>query len=111
MFISPRKKVDDVALIWVCCIIQADVQRLHRGEKAIKLEQASRLLQKCFSACLNDRCVVLLELELEGNKDLFFDGVDFFSASDQMASRKIGTYYMATLLFKTYFQVRCSDKI
>ena len=37
---------------------QADEQRVARGEKALKLEETSRLLQKCFSACLNDRCLV-----------------------------------------------------
>jgi hypothetical protein len=34
---------------------KADAQLLLRGEKATKLEEASRMLQKCFSACLNDR--------------------------------------------------------
>ncbi|GAA5945530.1 hypothetical protein JCM3775_004191, partial [Rhodotorula graminis] len=60
---------------------QADQQLLANGHKATKLEDASRLLQKCFSCCLNDR------------------------ASDMMASRKMGTYYLASLLFKTYFRL------
>ncbi|BGP36247.1 COP9 signalosome (CSN) subunit [Rhodotorula kratochvilovae] len=60
---------------------QADQQLLANGQKATKLEDASRLLQKCFSCCLNDR------------------------ASDMMASRKMGTYYLASLLFKTYFRL------
>jgi hypothetical protein len=60
----------------------ADVQRAERGEKPTKLEEASRLLQKCFSSCLNDR------------------------SSDITTSRKMGTYYMATLLFKTYFKLK-----
>ncbi|GAA6040960.1 hypothetical protein JCM8097_000512 [Rhodosporidiobolus ruineniae] len=60
---------------------QADQQLLASGQKAGKLEEASRLLQKCFSACLNDR------------------------ASDMLASRKMGTYYLATLLFKVYFRL------
>ncbi|GAA6047539.1 hypothetical protein JCM3770_005797 [Rhodotorula araucariae] len=60
---------------------QADQQLLVNGQKATKLEDASRLLQKCFSCCLNDR------------------------ASDIMASRKMGTYYLASLLFKTYFRL------
>lgn len=29
------------------------------------------------------------------------------SATDVQASRKMGTYYLATLLFKTYFKVSC----
>ncbi|GAA5907206.1 hypothetical protein JCM5296_004985 [Sporobolomyces johnsonii] len=60
---------------------QADQQLAARGQKTGKLEEASRLLQKCFSCCLNDR------------------------ASDIMTSRKMGTYYLATLLFKTYFKL------
>ncbi|TNY18134.1 COP9 signalosome complex subunit [Rhodotorula diobovata] len=60
---------------------QADQQLLANGHKATRLEDASRLLQKCFSCCLNDR------------------------ASDMMASRKMGTYYLASLLFKTYFRL------
>ncbi|KAJ8297296.1 Protein CSN12 [Rhodotorula toruloides] len=60
---------------------QADQQLLANSQKAVKLEEASRLLQKCFSCCLNDR------------------------ASDIAASRKMGTYYLATLLFKTYFRL------
>ncbi|GAA5954034.1 hypothetical protein JCM21900_005386 [Sporobolomyces salmonicolor] len=60
---------------------QADQQLAARGQKTGKLEDASRLLQKCFSCCLNDR------------------------ASDITTSRKMGTYYLATLLFKTYFKL------
>ncbi|KAL8286185.1 hypothetical protein RQP46_004673 [Phenoliferia psychrophenolica] len=60
----------------------ADVALVKADSKPSKLEQASRLLQKCFSACLNDR------------------------ASDISRSRKMGTYYMAVLLFKTYFRLK-----
>ncbi|POY70566.1 hypothetical protein BMF94_6481 [Rhodotorula taiwanensis] len=60
---------------------QADERLLANSQKAGKLEEASRLLQKCFSCCLNDR------------------------ASDPKSSRKMGTYYLATLLFKTYFRL------
>ncbi|GAA5975091.1 hypothetical protein JCM11641_000029 [Rhodosporidiobolus odoratus] len=60
---------------------EADQQLLASGQKATKLEEASRLLQKCFSCCLNDR------------------------SPDVMKSRKMGTYYLATLLFKTYFKL------
>lgn len=34
---------------------QADERLLANSQKAGKLEEASRLLQKCFSCCLNDR--------------------------------------------------------
>lgn len=34
---------------------QADKDLAARGQKVGKLEEASRLLQKCFSVCLNDR--------------------------------------------------------
>lgn len=34
---------------------QADKQLTAQGRKPTKLEEASRLFQKCFSACLNDR--------------------------------------------------------
>lgn len=40
--------------------LQADQQLLASGQKATKLEEASRLLQKCFSCCLNDRYVFSL---------------------------------------------------
>ncbi|GAA6010216.1 hypothetical protein JCM10207_005671 [Rhodosporidiobolus poonsookiae] len=60
---------------------QADMQLVRAGQKPSKLEEASRLLQKCFSACLNDR---------DGNI---------------MAGRKMGVYYLAALLFKTYFRL------
>lgn len=60
---------------------RADEQLLANSQKSGKLEEASRLLQKCFSCCLNDR------------------------ATDVQASRKMGTYYLATLLFKTYFKL------
>ncbi|GAA5981097.1 hypothetical protein JCM10908_003985 [Rhodotorula pacifica] len=60
---------------------KADEQLLANSQKSGKLEEASRLLQKCFSCCLNDR------------------------ATDVTASRKMGTYYLATLLFKTYFKL------
>ncbi|GAA5899076.1 hypothetical protein JCM6882_004611 [Rhodosporidiobolus microsporus] len=60
---------------------KADQKLVAQGQKAIKLEDASRLLQKCFSCCLNDR------------------------APEPSTSRKKGTYYLATLLFKTYFQL------
>lgn len=75
-------------LLFVLCrdlkqtAIVADEHRAARGEKRIKLEEASRLLQKCFSACLNDR------------------------SSDVFTSRKMGTYYMAVLLFKVYFRLK-----
>lgn len=36
---------------------QADEQLLANSQKPGKLEEASRLLQKCFSCCLNDRSV------------------------------------------------------
>ncbi|BGP52587.1 hypothetical protein JCM8202_004915 [Rhodotorula sphaerocarpa] len=60
---------------------QADERLLANSQKAGKLEEASRLLQKCFSCCLNDR------------------------TGDPTASRKMGTYYLASLLFKTYFRL------
>ncbi|BGP12266.1 hypothetical protein JCM10213_000039 [Rhodosporidiobolus nylandii] len=59
---------------------QADQQLLSKQQKATKLEEASRLLQKCFSLCLNDR-------------------------SELKDSKKYGTYYLATLLFKVYFKL------
>ncbi len=34
---------------------QADKLLANQGKKTAKLEEASRLFQKCFSACLNDR--------------------------------------------------------
>jgi len=34
---------------------QADGQHVMRREKPVDLEDASRIMQKCFSACLNDR--------------------------------------------------------
>ncbi|GAA6009625.1 uncharacterized protein JCM10292_002218 [Rhodotorula paludigena] len=60
---------------------QADQQLLANSQKAGKLEEASRLMQKAFSCCLNDR------------------------HSDMLVSRKMGTYHLATLLFKTYFRL------
>ncbi|GAA5836176.1 hypothetical protein JCM11251_007388 [Rhodosporidiobolus azoricus] len=60
---------------------KADQRLVAQGLKAGKLEEASRLLQKCFSCCLNDR------------------------SPDPLVSRKMGTYYLATLLYKTYFQL------
>ena len=36
---------------------QADKLLLAQGRKTTRLEEASRLFQKCFSACLNDRSV------------------------------------------------------
>ncbi|KAM0793522.1 hypothetical protein ACM66B_000960 [Microbotryomycetes sp. NB124-2] len=61
---------------------QADGQHALRGEKLKELEEASRLMQKCFSACVNDR------------------------GADNRISRKMGTYYMAVLMFKTYIKLR-----
>ncbi|KAK4055163.1 COP9 signalosome (CSN) subunit [Microbotryomycetes sp. JL201] len=61
---------------------QADGQHALRGEKLKELEEASRLMQKCFSACVNDR------------------------GADNRTSRKMGTYYMAVLMFKTYIKLR-----
>ncbi|GAA5858321.1 hypothetical protein JCM8547_004648 [Rhodosporidiobolus lusitaniae] len=60
---------------------QADDYLLSTSQKATKLEEASRLFQKCFSACLNDR------------------------AADPLMSRKMGTYFLANLLFKVYFRL------
>lgn len=34
---------------------QADKHLAAQGHKTTKLEEASRLFQKCYSACLNDR--------------------------------------------------------
>ncbi|KAM0755403.1 hypothetical protein T439DRAFT_320095 [Meredithblackwellia eburnea MCA 4105] len=62
--------------------IQADNEQVRQQLKPSRLEQASRLFQKCFAACLTDR-----------NPDV-------------QASRKMGTYYMACLLFKTYFKLK-----
>ncbi|GAA5949990.1 hypothetical protein JCM3765_007762 [Sporobolomyces pararoseus] len=59
----------------------ADNRLVEQQQKPGKLEEASRLLQKCFSCCLNDR------------------------AGEWSTSRKMGTYYLATLLFKTYFKL------
>ncbi|GAA5834958.1 hypothetical protein JCM3766R1_002053 [Sporobolomyces carnicolor] len=60
---------------------QADARLVDQQQKPGKLEEASRLLQKCFSCCLNDR------------------------SGEWATSRKMGTYYLATLLFKTYFKL------
>ncbi|ORY90126.1 hypothetical protein BCR35DRAFT_299671 [Leucosporidium creatinivorum] len=60
----------------------ADGQHVMRREKPVDLEDASRIMQKCFSACLNDR------------------------GSNNLMSRKMGTYYMAVLLFKVYFKLK-----
>ncbi|GAA5899273.1 uncharacterized protein JCM6883_005165 [Sporobolomyces salmoneus] len=59
----------------------ADARLVEQQQKPGKLEEASRLLQKCFSCCLNDR------------------------SGEWSTSRKMGTYYLATLLFKTYFKL------
>ncbi|GAA6011807.1 hypothetical protein JCM11491_000757 [Sporobolomyces phaffii] len=59
----------------------ADFRLVEQQHKPGRLEEASRLLQKCFSCCLNDR------------------------SGEWTTSRKMGTYYLATLLFKTYFKL------
>ncbi|SCZ90212.1 BZ3500_MvSof-1268-A1-R1_Chr1-3g01842 [Microbotryum saponariae] len=64
--------------------IAADDNYLAQKQKPRALEETSRLLQKCFSACLNDRNGSVNE------------------------SKKPGTWYMATLLFKTYFRLKSS---
>lgn len=43
---------------WRYGCAQADEQLLANSQKSGKLEEASRLLQKCFSCCLNDRSVL-----------------------------------------------------
>ncbi|GAA5923564.1 uncharacterized protein JCM15063_003688 [Sporobolomyces koalae] len=60
---------------------EADARLVQLQQKPGKLEEASRLLQKCFSCCLNDR------------------------SAEWIMSRKMGTYYLATLLFKTYINL------
>ncbi|GAA6064667.1 hypothetical protein JCM10212_001783 [Sporobolomyces blumeae] len=62
---------------------EADQTLMARGEKPGKLEEASRLLQKCFACCVNDRS----------------------QSADVESTRKMGTYYLASLLFKTYFKL------
>lgn len=60
----------------------ADKELTRLREKANKLEEASRLITKGWTACLNDRT----------------------PAQYGVQKRNLGTYYMATLLFKTYFK-------
>ncbi|KAK4057714.1 COP9 signalosome (CSN) subunit [Microbotryomycetes sp. JL221] len=60
----------------------SDAQHVTRGEKPKDLEEASRLMQKCFSACVNDR------------------------GADNTTSRKMGVYFMAVIMFKTYIKLR-----
>ncbi|KAI5477030.1 cytoplasmic dynein light intermediate chain 1 [Pseudohyphozyma bogoriensis] len=63
--------------------IEADGVLQRDRQKVVKLEMASRLLQKCFAICLNDRS----------------------PSSEQLPNRKAGTYYLAVLLFKVYFKL------
>ncbi|SCV68343.1 BQ2448_464 [Microbotryum intermedium] len=73
---------NDLRLLSIAVLaLQADDKYLAQKQKPRALEENSRLLQKCFSACLNDR---------NGGAN---------------ESKKPGTWYMATLLFKTYFRV------
>ena len=81
---------------------QADVQMTNRQEKAKKLEEASRMIQKCFAACLNDRCVRPFQLS---NAQAEMEISCARRSGDAGSSRKMGVYYMATLLFKIYFKV------
>ncbi|KAJ1922141.1 COP9 signalosome (CSN) subunit [Mycoemilia scoparia] len=62
--------------------IASDEQLLKKNFEPTKLEESARIINKSFSACINDR-------------------EDIISRS-----RKWGTYYMANLLFKVYFRIR-----
>ncbi|KAK9763892.1 COP9 signalosome (CSN) subunit [Basidiobolus ranarum] len=70
-----NKNLRDVA-------IMADKQLLLRHQKAGKLEDAARLINKSFTACITDR------------------------NSGIQSSRKWGTYRIINLLFSTYFNLK-----
>ena len=60
--------------------IKADDQLQQDGKKAERLEEAARIINRAFTACIGDR-------------------------SDIYISRKWGTYYITGLMFKIYFKV------
>ncbi|OZJ03985.1 hypothetical protein BZG36_04039 [Bifiguratus adelaidae] len=76
----PVLYVINAELHWLA--IQADDQLAKAGEKKGKLEEASRTLNKSFTACMTDRNINMKE------------------------SRKWGTYFIVNLLFKTYFRLK-----
>jgi len=65
--------------------VLADQELIKQNKKAGNLENLARTLNKVFSYCLNDRRV------------------------PDTNSRKWGTYYIANLLFKTYFKLKSTN--
>ena len=60
--------------------LKADDQLRKNGQNAERLEEAARIINKAFTACISDRSPIEL-------------------------SRKWGTYYITGLLFKVYFRL------
>ncbi|OUM67492.1 hypothetical protein PIROE2DRAFT_5015 [Piromyces sp. E2] len=65
--------------------VLADKELIANNKKAGNLEEAARTINKAFTACLIDRRVQIAN------------------------SRKWGTYYIANLLFKTYFKLKSTN--
>ena len=62
-----------------------------------KLEDCAQQLRRIFSLCVGDRCV----RQFSRVNEVYID----LSRAPPEESRKWGLYYIATLMFKTYFKV------
>jgi len=71
--------------------IQADKDLRRKGEKEVHLEETARLNNRAFTSCITDRYAIK---EVRPNHRAPLE-----------TSRKLGTYFFASLLVKTYFQL------
>lgn len=69
------------------------------------LADAARQINKVFGLCLSDRCVD----RIKASCPIHVAHALTRRRAPPMESRKWGSYYIANLLFKTYFKVRLGD--